>query len=102
MKIHEAEFLADGARFVVRFVISWQHPETSTEWLQHFAAAVQSATKIGEVARSNVNVGGLGDDSLERVQVAMNIAKDKHLHYFSPTCAGRVIFFMFRWKIPLD
>ena len=63
---------------------------------------VQPYLKIGEVARSNVNVGGLGDDSLERVQVAMNIAKDKHLHYFSPTCAGRVIFFMFRWKIPLD
>lgn len=76
MKIREAVLPAESLRLLVRFMIARQDEEAFAERLQNRGAAFESFTEIAEVTRSDVNVGGLRDDALESVQVAVNIAED--------------------------
>jgi hypothetical protein len=76
MKVDETVLLAKSFGLLVRFVISRQHPEAFTERLQNRCAAFEPFAEIAEVARGDVNVGGLRDDAFQSAQVAVNIAED--------------------------
>jgi hypothetical protein len=76
MKIHETVLLAKSFGLFVRLVISWQHQEAFAERLQNRRAAFEPFAEIAEVARGDVNVGGLRDDAFKSAQVAVNIAED--------------------------
>ena len=87
VKIDKAEFLAEGARVVVRFVVARQHPEAVAERLKDFAAAIEALAEGGEVARGDIEIGGLRDQIFQRAQVAVNVAEDQDLHGASFTGA---------------
>jgi ABC-type Fe3+ transport system substrate-binding protein len=76
MKIHEAVLLAESLRLFVRFVISRENEKVFAERLQNRRAAFEPLAKIAEIARSDVNVGGLRDDAFKGAQVAVNIAEN--------------------------
>ena len=88
MKIEEAETLAKSFCFRVRFVIAGEDPEARGERLQDFAAAVEAAAEIREVAGGDVNIRGLGDDALEGAQVTVNVAEEEDAGHFPPGALG--------------
>ena len=59
MKIDEAEAVAEGARVVVRFVISRQDPNTVAERFEQFAAAIEAFAERREISGGDIDVGGL-------------------------------------------
>ncbi len=76
MKIHEPVLLAKSLRLLVRFMISRQDEKAFTQRLKNRRAAIQPLAEIAQVARGDVNVGGLRDHAFQRAQVAVNIAED--------------------------
>jgi len=80
MKVEEAEALAKGARVVMAFVISRQHPYFFAERFHDFATAVEVLAKCRKIAGGDVDICWLRDQLFEGARIAVDVAEDQNLH----------------------
>src|ERR1700722_2186765 len=80
VKVDEAESTAEFANIVVRFVIPGQHPKFFAQRFQGLAALIEALAECRQIARADVNICRLHDDSRQCTDVAVNIAEDQDSH----------------------
>ena len=80
VKINKSVALAKRARILMRLMIARQQPQLLAERLQRFAARIELLAKSRKIARRDVNIRGLRNDSLERANIAMSVAEYQNFH----------------------